>query len=207
MARRSRKPVAVGDILARLLDEATGTSEVSPRRGASGVSRVLTAFGRIGPPVTDHADAVHFRRGVLTLQVHESAWLTELTFLRTELIRRINKMLGGEPVREVRLRLGNRRKPSPPPPPPPRPLTDEENETVTRWTAVIQDDAVRDAVRRAAARSMIRGPVVIPKVSGPAGPRMTPADPPEAERGLRYGYGDRQGKERAGWTKDRWKSR
>lgn len=202
-----RRPVPVADILARLLDEQTGPSGVSgPKSGAGRVSRVLSAFGRIGPPVTEYADAVNFRRGVLTLQVHESAWLTELTFLRDEVVERVNRMVGGAPVKEVRLRLGPRRRVAAPPPPPPRRLTKAEEAVVEDWTAPIADDAVREAVRRAAARSVARGPVQIPEVSGPPGPRLLPHDaltPP----GLTYGYGAGTGQERKGWIKDRWKAR
>ena len=205
MARRGRRrPVAVGEILARLLDEQTGPSEVSGTRpGAQKVGRVLSAFGRIGAPIGDHAEAIDFRRGVLTLQVHQSAWLTELTFLRSEIIERINKMVPGAPVKDVRLRLGPRRRVVPPPSPP-RPLTPEEQATVDDWISPIADDAVKEAVRRAAARSVARGSVAPPQVFGPPGPRMiantVPTPPP-----MKYGYG--AGGERAGWTKDRWKTR
>ena len=203
MARRSRRPVPVGDILARLLDEQEGGRGVSGG-GAQRVSRVLSAFGRIGPPVTEHADAVGFRRGVLTLQVHESAWLTELTFLRTEIIERVNKMVGGAPVREVRLRLGPRRRIEPPPPPP-RPLTEAQRSQVEQWAAPIADEAVRDAVRKAASTSLARGSVPLPNVTGPPGPALTPKDPPPPT--LTYGFGHGRGEEKKGWTKDRWKAR
>ena len=205
MARRSRRPVPVGEILARLLDEKTSPSGVSgPKFGAGGVSRVLTAFGRIGPPVTEHADAVNFRRGVLTLQVHESAWLTELTFLRSEIIERVNKMVGKTAVKEVRLRLGPRKK-TRPPAPPPKPLTAEQRAAVDDWTAPIADDAVREAARRAAARTLGVDALPPPEASGPPGPRLRPRDPEPPP--MAYGYGDGNGAERAGWTKDRWKNK
>ena len=214
MAGRSRRPVAVGDILARLLDDVTGRGpggSSGPKAGPAKVRKVLAAFDRIGPPVTDHADAVGFRRGVLTLQVHESGWLTELTFLRTEIIDRLNRMVGPSTVKEVRLRSGARRKRAAPPTPPPKPLTDRQREAVETWTAPIVDDAVREAVRRAAARSLARGDVVVPEVSGPPGPRLKPAEPAtEAPLTYGYGHGKHAGGERAerpGWTKDRWASR
>ncbi len=215
MAGRSRRPVAVGDILARLLDDVTGRGgggASGPKAGPAKVRRVLAAFDRIGPPVTDHADAVDFRRGVLTLQVHESAWLTELTFLRTEIIDRLNRMVGPSTVREVRLRSGSRRKRPAPPTPPPRPLTESQREAVATWTASIADDAVREAVQRAAARSLARGEVKVPEVSGPPGPRLKPAEPVVEPAPMTYGYGHgtHAGGERAerpGWTKDRWASR
>ena len=205
MAGRSRRPVLVSDVLARLLDEKTGPSGVSgPRFGAGGVSRVLSAFGRIGPPVTEHADAVDFRRGVLTLQVHESAWLTELTFLRTEIIDRVNRMVGKTAVKEVRLRLGPRRK-AMSAPPPPKPLTAQQRAAVDEWTAPIADNAVREAVRRAAARCLGVDARPPPAISGPPGPRLRPRDPEPPS--LSYGYGDREGAERPGWTKDRWQAK
>lgn len=204
---RKRRPVLVGDIIARLIDEVTGAPKASPSRGSSAgrVTQVLSAFDRIGPPVTDHADAVGFRRGVLTLQVHESTWLTELTFLKSEIVQRMNRMLGGTAVREVRLRLGPRRRVEPPRPPP-RPLTSAERASIDTWTAPIADADVRDAVRRAAERSLARGAVQAPQVSGPPGPRLTPPDPADSGPApLKYGYGGSTGHERPGWSRDRWK--
>ncbi len=208
MARRSRRPVPVGDILATLLDgkpSPTGGGGIGADGRAGRVSRVLSAFARIGPPVTEQADAVDFRRGVLTLAVHNSAWLTELTFLRAEVIDRLNRMLGGEHVREVRLRLGSPKR-NPPPAPRLRPLTAQEHEAVQAWAAPIADERVRRAVQRAAACCLARGAVASPNISGPPGPRRTPSEMAEEPPGLTYGYGHGVG-ERPHWTKDRWKAK
>ena len=56
----------------------------------------------VGPRLADHARAVGFRDGALLVEVEGSAWMHELGFLKRELIRRINRHLGSECVREVR---------------------------------------------------------------------------------------------------------
>ncbi len=56
----------------------------------------------VGPRVARHTRAIGFRDGALHVEVEGSAWMHELGFLRRELIRRINRHLGSECVREVR---------------------------------------------------------------------------------------------------------
>jgi predicted nucleic acid-binding Zn ribbon protein len=57
----------------------------------------------VGPRVSKHTRAVGFRDGALSVEVEGSAWIHELGFLKRELVRRINRHLGSNLVREVRL--------------------------------------------------------------------------------------------------------
>ena len=56
----------------------------------------------VGERVARHTRAVAFRDGTLHVEVEGSAWMHELTFLRRDLVRRINRHLGSEHVRDVR---------------------------------------------------------------------------------------------------------
>ena len=99
MHRRAGPPALVADLVARLMSR----RDESGRRNAEALAlKVFDAFRRVGPPITDHAQAVLFRRGALTLDVDTSAWLTELGFLREEMLGRINRLLGREVVRSIR---------------------------------------------------------------------------------------------------------
>ncbi|MEQ1831722.1 MAG: DUF721 domain-containing protein [Candidatus Eisenbacteria bacterium] len=56
--------------------------------------------------------AVSFHEGTLTVEVEGSAWMHELGFLKPELVRNLNRHLGADVVRDVRLtpaRGGNTR--------------------------------------------------------------------------------------------------
>ncbi|MCA9554274.1 MAG: DUF721 domain-containing protein [Myxococcales bacterium] len=190
MARAKQKPVAVMEVVTRLLGR---LQEEQVRRPGRASLQVFAAFDAIGAPVTTHAEPVHFRGGVLTLKVDGSPWLTELTFLEAHILERLNAALPKPMVKGLRLRLGAPR-PRPPRLPPKRPLTSAEQAAVYAWTAEIKDEAVRDAVARAAATSLARGPTEGTPPSGPPGPLMAvspPVEEPE-EPELRYGYGRRE---------------
>ena len=56
-----------------------------------------------GERIARRTRAVAFRDGVMTIEVEGSAWMHELGFLRRELVRNLNRHLGAEVVRDVRL--------------------------------------------------------------------------------------------------------
>lgn len=197
MARGKSQPVPVLEVLSRLLGN---LQDEQVRRTGSRALEIFAAFDRIGPPVSDHAEPILYKSGVLTLMVDGPTWLTELSFLERQVVDRINALVGRKAVRSLRLRLGSPRR-RPPPLPAKRKLTPHENEEVASWTAGIKDEAVRDAVARAAATSLARGPTEGTPPSGPPGPRLTPREKVEAEpeHGLSYGFGHRD--------VDKWKVR
>jgi Dna[CI] antecedent DciA-like protein len=174
LPRSSRHPTFVADVVARLLAQRHG----HPSRGKEALAlKVFDAFRRIGPPITEHAEPAYFKNGILSLTVGESVWLTELTFLKPELIARINHGLGRDAVEDLRLRQGKleRRRPRAEVKPPV--LSNAQKERVERWGAMIADENVRQAVMKAAARSITtprRGKIA----SGPPGPLPSPAEPP-----------------------------
>ncbi|MCK6550466.1 DUF721 domain-containing protein [Myxococcota bacterium] len=171
---RLKKPVAVADVVARFLAERQG--HTSRPDGALSL-RVFEAFQRIGPPITDHAEVASFRRGVLSLTVGDSAWLTELTFLRAEILTRLNLALGRDVVKDLRMRpgtIGKRRAPTVRPAPV---LSAAEAEKVDRWTAEIDDPELRAIVARAAARSITEPKKGPEPYRGPPGPRLHKIDP------------------------------
>lgn len=197
VARAKRKPVAVIDVLSGLLGK---LQDEQVKRTGTRSLEVFTAFDKIGPPVTDHAEPVFLRGGVLTLRVSGSTWMTELSFLEGRIVARINELVGRKAVKGLRLSLGNVRRRAPKKPPK-RALTAEERSEVEAWTAGIDDDAVRAAVQKAATTSIARGPTEGTPPSGPPGPRtvLLAKPEPEPEHGLTYGYGRRD--------VDKWKAR
>ena len=58
--------------------------------------------GVVGVRIAQNTRAVGFREGALRVEVEGSAWMQELGYLKRDLIRRINKHLGANVVREIR---------------------------------------------------------------------------------------------------------
>lgn len=58
----------------------------------------------VGEKIASRARAVGCRGGVLTVEVESPVWMAELTYLRRKLAEELNRRLGSEVVREIRLR-------------------------------------------------------------------------------------------------------
>src|SRR5215510_8360782 len=56
-----------------------------------------------GARIARHTRALSFRDGTLAVEVEGSAWRHELGFLKPELVRNLNRHLGGEFVTDLRL--------------------------------------------------------------------------------------------------------
>lgn len=56
----------------------------------------------VGPGVARRTRAVSYTEGTLLVEVEGSAWLHELNLLQRDLLRQLNRHLGGTVVREIR---------------------------------------------------------------------------------------------------------
>ena len=56
----------------------------------------------VGPQVARRARAVSFQEGTLVVEVEGSAWLHELSMLKPDLVRQLNRRLGSAHVRDLR---------------------------------------------------------------------------------------------------------
>jgi predicted nucleic acid-binding Zn ribbon protein len=86
----------VAGILDRLLGRLGLHDELHGQRAVEEWARI------VGPRVARHTRALGFRDGVLRVEVDGSAWMHELSFLKRELIQRLNRELGAAPIRDVR---------------------------------------------------------------------------------------------------------
>ena len=62
--------------------------------------------GIVGPGIAAHASPTSLRDGVLRVRADSSAWATELGYLGGEIKSRVNRALGAELVREVKVWVG-----------------------------------------------------------------------------------------------------
>ena len=57
----------------------------------------------VGSRIAGHSQAVSYRQGTLIVEVDGSAWMHELGVLKRQLMRTLNRELGPNTVRELRL--------------------------------------------------------------------------------------------------------
>ena len=100
MPTRKSTPELVRGLVERVI---RGLSIESRLRGHS----VESAWPRaVGERLAPHTRATTLREGLLTVEVRSAGWMHEVGFRRQELRRLINEELGGQYVREIRVRLG-----------------------------------------------------------------------------------------------------
>jgi hypothetical protein len=129
-------------------------------------ARAIVAWGDVaGPRVAARTRGEALRNGVFTVRVDGAAWLHELTYLKADLLARLNGHLGGRPVRELRFRPGSVPPPpareAPKPEPELPPLDPAVAARIRAETAAIADPALREAVlalRLKLARRLPRDP-------------------------------------------------
>ena len=86
--QRMRRPAAVADLLSAFL------------RGTPAEARIkeggiwLVWSDAVGSRIASHAQPCAFRDGILTLSVDSAPWMQQLTYLKQELILKVNGELG-----------------------------------------------------------------------------------------------------------------
>lgn len=123
----------------------------------------------VGEAIAAHARAERVVRGTLYVVTDSPAWAQQLHLLRRSLVERVNRGLGAEVVREVRLRAGTLPPPPPPvqaDPPPPVAASPVHPEAVEGALAAIGDEALRSAFRRAVQAQAERAGGPVPRAGG-----------------------------------------
>jgi predicted nucleic acid-binding Zn ribbon protein len=143
--KKMLRPLAVGDLLAAVF---SGTP--TEKRLSEG-KIWLVWDAAVGEQIAARARPVSFRDGTLTVTVASAPWMQQLTFLKTQIIDKLNEKLGGEVVREIYLKAGRAKTLSLQPEPAKksrRQLTGDEVRRVAEQTASINDPELRDAFAR-----------------------------------------------------------
>jgi predicted nucleic acid-binding Zn ribbon protein len=60
----------------------------------------------VGKEIAKHAKPAFFKEGVLFVNVDNSAWFTELKFLKDKIIKKLNKRLGIDKIKDINLKIG-----------------------------------------------------------------------------------------------------
>jgi len=141
--RRMPRPLVVADLLATALH-----GKPAEKRLQEG-KIWLVWEGTVGPAIAAQARPTGFRDGVLTVTVANAPWMQQLTFLKRDIMARLNTRLGCNLVTDIYLRAGQPE--TPPvavksPPPPLRPLSAAERDRIAEQTAAVVDQELRDAI-------------------------------------------------------------
>ena len=144
--RRKRKaPSPVIDALAGALQQ-LGLTDQARRL------RISNAWAdAVGDEIASSTRVHGFSRGVLTLKSATAAWQNELTFLKPQLIAKVNESLGRQIVRDIRVFGGRLPARSAPPPSPPSP-TAEDVAAAQSAALAIDDPDTREAFARLMAK-------------------------------------------------------
>ena len=92
-AQKSGEPRRLKDVLAPTLDALAGSEQ----------ARAYGAWMRAaGAPVTGGARPRNFSRGTLTVECASSVWANELTYLSADILRKMDDLAPGHPVKKIR---------------------------------------------------------------------------------------------------------
>lgn len=142
MARRRRRksePLDMGEAMAHALDRSGLTDQA--RR-----VRIARAWREaVGETLANRTHPEAFRRGVLIVKAASAAWQNQLTYLRGDLIDRINATLGHELVKDIKVVAGRWARRGTPETLQQRPLTDDEQHAVDDAAQAIRDPELRSA--------------------------------------------------------------
>lgn len=100
----------------------------------------------VGSRIAAHASPATFREGTLTINVDSAPWMQQLTFLKPQLIAKVNAELGEELVVDIYMKAGRVLPPQPAPKPwsaKRRPLTEEERSWISEQSHTVEDPELR----------------------------------------------------------------
>ena len=101
-----------------------------------------------GPHIAKKATPEGIRNGILLVSVESSVWMQELTFMKQQILERINQACESSGVKDIRFRLGKtlpgmdnfdeEMLPE---------LTEEEQKAIEQQTAAVTDRDLRDSLQ------------------------------------------------------------
>lgn len=114
----------------------------------------------VGPQIAGRASPVQIRQGRLTVAVESPVWAQQLSLLKRELLRNIAAVIGDGLVDELYFVSGRIEPPAREAlsPAPQAPLTPEDRRSAEKEASRIEDQDLREALRRVLEASCRRSP-------------------------------------------------
>lgn len=141
---RMRRPASVTDLLGSIL---RGTpAELRLKEG-----RIWEVWDEaIGKKIAAHAQPVAFREGTLTVHVDSGPWLQQLTYLKKDLIAKVNEALDEDLVKELHMKAGKVKSAAPKPQQAVkrRKLSEDEQAWIKEQAQAVDDPELRAVFER-----------------------------------------------------------
>jgi len=102
--KRNSFPSSVGEVLERLVNK------LSLDKKLKEVNALKLWEEVTGEKISQHSLPLFVKTGNLFVRVDNSGWLTQLTYLKCEIISELNKRLGAESIKNIYFRLGEVKK-------------------------------------------------------------------------------------------------
>jgi hypothetical protein len=124
---------------------------------------LIDAWNRAaGPQIAAKAQPDRLREEVLYVRVATSVWMHELQFMKQDIISKLNGILGGTKVSQIRFFIGEVEAPrvshtGPDVLPDARDLKAEEKDYIRETLAGVADPDLKDILQKTMTRSILRG--------------------------------------------------
>ena len=139
------RPTNVSDILSAVLRGTPAEKRLSE-------GRIWVVWEQaVGSRIASHAVPAAFREGTLTLTVDSAPWMQQLTYLKQELVTKVNAELREEMVKEIHMKAGMVKAPAPPAAPwvqKRRQLSEDELNWITEQSQSVTDPELRAVFER-----------------------------------------------------------
>lgn len=118
--------------------------------------RIIQIYDQaVGKIIAKRSHPIAFSRGVLTVKSQSTAWQNELTFLKADMMARLNEALDAEVIQDIRVVAGNKYQDPDPPVPAETPgewcYTQDHPDDIVEIESVVasvEDEDVRESLRK-----------------------------------------------------------
>ncbi|NPU86471.1 MAG: DUF721 domain-containing protein [Syntrophaceae bacterium] len=127
--------------------------------------RLLTFWDRtVGPQVAAQTYPEDIRRGILQVRVSSSVWMHQLQFLKEDILRKLQGVMGSDSVKGFRFSIGEIPRPAPAPKPETPPseilgtslLKPRDRRLIEENLTVVADPELRELLRRVMTKDLLR---------------------------------------------------
>jgi predicted nucleic acid-binding Zn ribbon protein len=103
--KKSKKPQLLSELLPDLLDELKLSEKLMEQKA------ILLWNRAVGQEIKKHTKPYSIENGVLVVLVDNSAWMNELTFLKTDIIKKLNTLIFSSNIGPAAVKENKEKKP------------------------------------------------------------------------------------------------
>ncbi len=103
--KKSKKPLLLSELLPEVLDELKLSDKIIEQKA------ILLWRRAVGNEIKKHTKPYSIEDGILVVLVDNSAWMNELTFLKNEILKKINSYISSTKFKTTKSTEKNKREP------------------------------------------------------------------------------------------------